>query len=668
MRMRSKTMLSIAFILWMGFVAAAFFIVQKPNAMIIANGIASLLETIGLAFLFTLAGTSIGYIIFSRSSLQIESTPRLLNSTGVGMAILGLLGFGLSVVGQAHPVLFFILLILVLIFAIVTGSVTFACNDFHQLMLDLKDSAKSAPGWIQYFAVIAMVLTFLLALAPPVEAFDALFYHLVVPTRWLRDSGLHLVDIPHYWYPSLVEGMFVWPLAFGKDSVPQLIHFVFALLTVLMIWDWARTIWNPKTAWWTIAIFLSMPSLTWLAAWAYTDLALTFYSLGGLYALWKWKETSDSRWLMICGTMTGFAMSIKYTSFILPLALSVLILWWGRKRILDSFKPIILLVGIGILIASPWYLRNWIWTGNPVYPFVFGGPNWDSFRAHWYTGAGTGIGWNPFNIIPLPLVTTLGYRDVNYFDGRFGPLFLILFPVVLWIWWKARRDEADRRDGLAVIMIFSLISFFFWTYGVIQTNYLFQARLLWPGIIPLIIPMAAGILELDKLNTKLFNLGFIFSTITSLMIFIFLLDFGLQVLSRNPLAVAIGIESRKSYSAREQPDYTAALELVNQTPSDTYIYFIYEPRSYGMNRNVQPDPINDNLPHDFFLHPTDQDLLAAWKKLGYTHILISEKAIEADAITSRPDFVSRFTHLKSLLIEVAQTGNGSYILYRIPDS
>ncbi len=664
--MKPRIALSFVFILWMGSLLAAFFIVQKPDAMMVANGIASLIETIGLVFLFTLAGTSIGYLIFAQSSLQIESTPRLLISTGIGMGILGVLGFGFAVIGQARPIFLLILLIAAPLFALINRSLSSARNDFRQMILDLKDSAKSAPAWITWFALLAGMLTFFLALAPPVEAFDALFYHLVLPTWWLKDGGLRLVNMPHYWFPSLAEGMFLFPLAFGKDSVPQLIHFVFALLTMLMAWDWTRKLWNPKASWWTMAIFLSMPSLTWLAAWAYTDLALTFYSLAVLYALWKWKTTSDQRWLILCGVMIGFAMGIKYTSFILPVAVFVVIVWWNRKKILDAIKPIGMVGGIGILAASPWYLRNWIWTGNPFYPFIFGGPYWDAFRANWYAGAGTGIGWNVLGILSLPFVTTLGYRDANYFDGRFGPLFLILFPAVLWILWKSRNDESNRREALTTILLFSIISVLFWTYGVIQTDHLFQARLLWPGLIPLILPMSAGILELKKLDTRRLRISFIFSTLTALMIFVFLLDFGLQVISRNPLAVAAGIESRQSYSAREQPDYTAAVELVNQTANDAYIYLIDEPRSYGMNRRVQPDPINDNLPHDFYLYPTNNDLIAAWKKIGYTHILISEKAIEAAAASNTSDFISRFDNLKSLLVEVGQTGNGSYVLYIIP--
>ena len=658
----------IAVILWISFVTAAFFVVQKPDALAVAKGIASTLETIGLAFLFILAGTSIGYILLSRSSMQIESTPRLLISIGLGQAILGLTGFGLVVINQARPVLFLIILVAMPILATASRSLLVARTDLRRLTSDLKDSAKSAPRWIVWFALLAAVLTFILALAPPIDAFDALFYHLTVPAWWLRDDGLKLINMPHYWFPSLVEGMYLWPLAFGKDSVPQLLHVVFALLTVLMTWNWTRETWNPKTSWWSIAIFLSMPSLTWLAAWAYTDLALSFYSLAALYSLWKWKSTSDHRWLTIAGAMIGFAMGIKYTGFVLPVALFALILWWGRSGISGTLKPLSRLAGIGILIASPWYLRNWIWMGNPFYPFVFGGPYWDSFRANWYAGAGTGIGWNSTQIILLPLITTLGYRDVNYFDGRFGPFFLMLFPMVLWIWWKARSTDANRRDALTVIMISSLLSILFWTYGAIQTDHLFQARLLWPGMIPLILPMSAGIMELEKLNTRRFNLGFVFSTFSGLAIFIFLLDFGLQVLNRNPLAVAVGIESRKSYSARQQPDYTAAVELVNQTPSSSYVYLIYEPRSYGMNRHVQPDPINDNLSHGFYLYPTNRDLLAAWKKLGYTHILISENALEADATLNTPDFRTRFANLKSLMVKVGQTGNDSYILYAIPDS
>ena len=668
--MKSKTILSIAFILWMVVVLAAFFIVQKPDSMTIVNGLASLIETVGLAFLFTIAGTSIGYIIFSRSSLLIESTPRLLIFTGIGMGILGLAGFGLAVIGQAHPILLLIVLIAILTLAIVNRSLFLAGDDYRQLILNLKDSAQAAQAWIPWFAVSAAALTFLLALAPPVEAFDALSYHLTVPTWWLNNGGVQSVNLLQYWFPSLMEGMFVWPLAFGKDSAPQLIHFVFALLTILMAWDWTRTLWSPKAAWWTIAIFLSMPSLMWLAAWAYSDLALAFYSLSALYTLWKWRMDSDQRWLIICGAMLGFAMGIKYTSVILLIAIFGLMIGWENKKLKSLVIHCLWMAIPGLLIASPWYLRNWIWMGNAFYPFIFGGRYWDTFRASWLSSTGTGIGWNPLRILSLPFVATLGYRDANYFDGRFGPFYLILFPLVVWELLRMKREQIGRREALTIVLIFSALSVLFWTYGVIQTGSLWQARLLWPGIIPLIVPMSVSMIGLEKIDVTKLRFSFIFSVLMELTIFVFLLDFGLQVLSRDPLAVAIGLESRESYSAREQPNYTGAVELVNQTPPNAYIYLIDEPRSYGMNRHIQPDPINDNLPHDFYLYPANDELLSAWHELGYTHILLSVRIMQIDNSDSTslliPGFYSRLENLKKLLKAEGQTNDGAYTLYSIP--
>jgi hypothetical protein len=367
--------------------------------------------------------------------------------------------------------------------------------------------------------------------------------------------------------------------------------------------------------------------------------------------------------------MAGFAMGIKYTSVVLPIGIASLMTWWGYANPRKLLSNLLELAGISLLIASPWYIRNWIWTSNPFYPFLFGGPYWDTFRADWYAGTGTGIGWDLANLISLPLVVTFGYRDATYFDGRFGPFYLILFPAVIWVLWKSRKYQNEQKDALVITSTLALFSIFFWTYGVIRTNHLWQARLLWPGLISLTVPMTAGVLEIKKLDTPKFRLSFVFSTILGATIFVFLLDFGLLVLNRNPTAYALGMESRNSYSSREQPEYTAALALVQKAPPNAYIYFINEPRSYGANRRVQPDPINDNLPHDFYIYPTNDELISAWQKIGYTHILISE-AIEIENMETKekavPGFYSRLQELKKILTEVGRTEDNSYILYAIP--
>ncbi len=100
-----------------------------------------------------------------------------------------------------------------------------------------------------------------------------------------------------------------------------------------------------------------------------------------------------------------------------------------------------------------------------------------------------------------------------------------------------------------------------------QTSSLWQARLVWPGIISLIIPMTAGILEIKKMDLPKFRLSFIFTAIMAITAIVFVFDFGLMVFDRNPLRFAIGLESRQSYMSREQPDYAAALALLAKNPA-----------------------------------------------------------------------------------------------------
>jgi hypothetical protein len=181
--------------------------------------------------------------------------------------------------------------------------------------------------------------------------------------------------------------------------------------------------------------------------------------------------------------------------------------------------------------------------------------------------------------------------------------------------------------------------------------------------------MATGIVELESIDTPKLRISFIFSVISCLTIFIFLLDFGLLVMVRNPIAAAIGSESKMAYTARVQPQYAQALALVNQTPFDAYVYLLNEPRSYGMNRRVQPDLINDNLPHDFYLYATNAEMINIWRAKGYTHVLAAKGLLEVDnpqvnAVV--PEYQMRLEELMDSLIELERSTDGDYILFAIP--
>lgn len=673
--MKTKTTLSMLFFLWSGLVLAVFFIAQKPVAIQAGAGIGSLIWTLLMVILVTVNAAAWGHQILARFvNDQIE---RLLLGTGLGLGVLGLAGFGLAVIGWAKFPVLLAILFGMLIWQLLRGAVPAVLDGTYSLAAALRDSCRGLPFWMPVAGAATAILTFILALAPPADAFDALFYHLAVPELWLRDGGLRLFDMPPYWFPSLVEGLNIWPLVLGNDIGTQLLHFVFGVLVILLLWFWVRSLWGDHAGWWAFMLFLTMPSLKWLAAWAYTDLALAFYALGMLYSLWKWWDSTDSRWIMVISAMAGFAMGVKYTSFLVPVVAGSFILSQvfskniSRQNRQKNLLDVIRFSAVALLIASPWYVRNWVWMHNPFYPFIFGGPFWDSFRADWYTASGTGIGWNLPKLFLLPLNMTIDHGEAfNNFDGRIGPFFLILFPGVLWVLWKSRLDQsASRRKALLVVSLFSASNIAFWTYGAVNSASLWQMRLLFPGLIPLIMPMAIAIQEIKRLDVQKLRISFIFSALMALFIFSLLLDFGLLILVRHPLMTALGIETRQQYLLKIQSEYATALDLIGKTPSNARIYFICEQRTYGMNRDIQPDTNNDNLAHDFYLYGNAEGVISSWQKKGYTHALLSRRQLDIlrdSNPTLTPAEWLEEKRLEQMLPIFAASPKGDFILYAIP--
>ena len=80
------------------------------------------------------------------------------------------------------------------------------------------------------------------------------------------------------------------------------------------------------------------------------------------------------------------------------------------------------------------------------------------------------------------MTTLLGYKDANFFDGRMGPLFLLLAPFTIWILVTRTRRDSPEGWSLFAIGVFSLFTFAAWTIGVVNSSALWQARLLLPAL------------------------------------------------------------------------------------------------------------------------------------------------------------------------------------------
>lgn len=658
------------FLLWAGAIIVSYYVVQKPGLLNAFAGLADTFWTLLVAtiLLFSSYGFGKRILLLFKYESQ-DAVDHLLLSFGMGLGIVGLLGLFLSAIQLAQKEILTILQFSFFAFFLIR-------NDLQHLRADLNSLSSSLNlAFSQYNIFTKLTLfslftfSFLLTLVPPFEAFDALFYHLAQPAWVLQNGGLSAADIaPHFWFPNLTENVYLWALGMGSERATQIFHLAWMVLAALLLWHWSAKVWNGEIARKTLLILASMPALVMLASWAYADMALVYYSVAAIYAFVQYRISKHNYWLAVIALASGFAMSVKYTSFVVPLACGLLLLF--QRPMLKSISDAARFSAIAIFTALPYYARNAIFMHNPFYPFAFGGLYWDDFRAAWYADSGSGIGWNALEILLLPFNTLLGHRDANFFDGRMGPLFLILAPFTIWILLSRTNQDAARGLSLHAIGVFSLLTFSAWTLGVINSSALWQGRLLFPALIPFAIPTALAWDSLKRFDTPKLRVSFLVNALIAVILMLTVVDNAMFVLQRNPLAVAFGAQTRQRYIERINPSYAALISLMEELPANAKVYSLFEPRTYGLPRLTQPDAIVYNFADDVYRYKTSQGIMEHWKSERYTHVIIYERGL---------DFMAQFGATKFTLATqdilhetiaklnlVSQTPDQIYSIYQIP--
>ena len=240
--------------------------------------------------------------------------------------------------------------------------------------------------------------------------------------------------------------------------------------------------------------------------------------------------------------MSGFAMSVKYTSFVVPLACGLLLLF--HRPFIKSLSNAAQFSAIAILTALPYYARNAILMENPFYPFAFGGRYLGQFPRRLVSPMQVpALDGTLLELFLLPINTLLGHRDANFFDGRMGPLFLILAPFTIWILIsRTRRDSA--RAGPCLRSAFSAFSAFTaWTVGVINSSALWQGRLLFPALIPFAIPTALAWDSIKAFDTSKLRISFLVNALIAVVIALTLIDNTIFVLQTQSTGCSLGAQS-----------------------------------------------------------------------------------------------------------------------------
>lgn len=660
--------------LWMAFVYASFYLVpeQRPLAATHLRAMSGTLLDLIVTALLLLVAAGAGWRICRWLRIPFASPlEQLVLTTGLGLGLQSLLVLGL---GLASVLTRWAVALLLGGLALLSVQGLFATV---RALVKVR-LGRRPPRPLIFYLGATFLLTLALALAPPTD-WDGLFYHLTLPRLYIEQGRITpITDMPHQFFPSGIEMLYLAQMLLRSDIAAKLVHYAFMLLLGGIVYLVTEQQISRVFAWTAVTLYAALPMVAVLGGWAYTDLALAFYQMAALYTLLRWSRQPHPKWIVLTGVFCGLALSVKYMAFLCPIyLLLVMLLSPTRGQLLrgQTVRAIGLLIGVSALVAAPWYARNLACTGNPVYPFgyrwVGAAPKmaWDSWRAAWYARPGSGLGWDVWAWLRLPWTLTLGIRDMNFYDGRVGPLLLLALPLLVAWGLRLYGRPGSRPPALRILIGFSLVQYLAWTIGVIASRSLFQSRLLLPACVALCGPVAYIYHELRTLDRPCFSLQRLIGLSVALVLAANLGHQVLHMLEQRPLPVLVGLESRESYLARNLGAHHAAMELLNKRVADTdRVLFLWEPRSYYGRVPSQPDAILDRWPWLVHRHNADLDAIEEeLRTLGYTHILYHRAGADLvrhtrlDPLT-KADWAALDAFLDRYLIEQAQIGD-AYVLY-----
>lgn len=615
-----------------------------------------------LILLLYLSALGYGLCVLSWLKLTPYNTPmHIIYASGIGYGTTAYLIFILGILQVLYPGSVYPVLILGLL------ALCYKRQDFRNGMGRLfKDIAQvAAPpftlarsAWLS-FIVLFIFLNLGIALAPPISK-DALIYHLLGPRIFIQNHGMGFISGNFYTnFPFTTEMLFAMGILLKGPILAKLIHFSFGVLTLVAIFQWTAAKSSVSTGLLAAAVYYTLPLVAKLSGWAYIDLSLAFFILVMTTAFLDWKESRHTGLVALAGMFGGLAMGIKYSGIVMVLIIVLgAVLFLRRKDIpRDSSMgtTAIKVLIIAAVVASPWYLKNWILTGNPAYPFLyslFGGREWSQEMAKTYAmflsfvGSGPGI----LNYLRLPWdICFVGGGIRPDFDGFIGPIFLLV-PIL---------SMAVRPKSVEIrfMLFFSLLYFILWGM-LIQ-----QLRLLVPIFPVLSIILALFIYKTPKAWRRTRSCILYFCLFTFAINTYFYLDHFRRIA---PYKYLSGIQSEAQFLRSHLPSYTA-IEYINHhlTDRDKVLFVFLGNGLYYCKRPYVYDPVFEaNTFMDAIKASTSAaEALAHLREKGITHILINHDYVSSIASILGERHREKLFKLMGLLSPEA--GFRNYRLYQV---
>ena len=476
-----------------------------------------------------------------------------------------------------------------------------------------------------------LLLNLTRAFEPPWE-YDSLEYHLASPAAYHRAGRVFFMRNNVYAnFPQNTEMLYFLAMRVTESpdrgaQVGMLLGAAFGFLTALALGSMIAGLAGKEVGDAAAAMFYTWSGVTIYSGVPYVELPLFFYGTLALWGLlWSWRRRRTPPgargWVWLAGIAAGLAMGVKYTAALLVFlpVLGGLLAVGLLRRVgwTEALRRAACFAGAALLLFSPWMIRNFVNTRNPVYPLmyrVFRSTNWDPQKdARWMDAHSPRI---PRDLGKLVKAAGAQAHEALFFDERKASLLLLLFvPLTL----LARK----RTRGVILLLVAHQVLLFFLWFFFTQHNVRFLEA--W-------IPAMAGLSAL--------GLGAAFATgqaggLRPLIIVLLLVApprWWNYTNVADSLGVALGSVSPQAYFTGParigfKTGY-AAMQFINDPtnlPPGSKILFLGEARTFYCRRDhVAGTVFDDNVLEEIVnASKTAEDVRNGLKQRGITHLYVN---------------------------------------------
>ncbi len=631
-----------------------------------------------IAGLIAVLGLALGRRLLGRFPLPAFSRlERGALAIGLGWGMISLFVLAL---GLAH------LLYSWLLIALLGGALLLCWRDLWQpyrLLITLNTLRSLAPLFpasrftrlLAGAALLNLPLVLLLTLLLPYypRGYDVYQYHWAVPRLYLLHHAISAIPgWAHANFPFNTEMLNTLALALDAPVAALMMQAAFGLLALVLLGGWLFRQFGALIAWLAIAICLASPLFTSVLSSGYAEPAVTYYGIASVVLVLAWLrqpaagQQHSSSLLVLAGFFIGCGLGAKYWEGQIVVGVIALLLSVGVAQTIRHRKqgqtawPMLRRTLLAIFIYGaaaflpllPWLLKDWALLGNPIYPFIWGGPGWDTARTR--MGLVTLSHFGPPGPVwqRLPLAFFGLFLDVAHAgEVPFTPPNLLLLCVLLWpllallysalaVLRKSSRFSAPERASPAEreipwVLLIAAVGYAAWVLsGASVDRYALPWLMLLSGPAAVILVRACQVQwqarPLLRACAQTLRKG-----LPGAMLFVVLLfGPGFQTWTwwqRDPLPLLTGQVSLQRWESSQimEPAYWETITYINtEIPRDARILLLGRGAGYFLEgRDYVADSGDDWIPYLETEGQTPSGMLAILQHDGFRYVVYEEHTL-----------------------------------------